>query len=84
LIEPPLYYLVPGDEEVARLERLGNAVLIDGLNADAATLRDFLRIAGAPDVPAGPLPDDVARGVRRAHGARLPIGARLESFLLSA
>jgi pimeloyl-ACP methyl ester carboxylesterase len=76
LIEPPLYYLVPGDDGVARLERLGNAVLIDGLNADAATLREFLRLAGAPDVDAGPLPDEVARGVRRAHGARLPSEAR--------
>jgi pimeloyl-ACP methyl ester carboxylesterase len=76
LIEPPLYYLVPADEGVARLRRLGDAVLIDGLNADAATLREFLRLAGAPDVEDGPLPDDVARGVRRAHGGRLPGEAR--------
>src|SRR3954454_64693 len=67
LIEPPLNYLVPGDPEVARLERMGNAVLTHGLEADAATLREFLRLAGAPDVDDGPLPDEVARGVRRAH-----------------
>jgi pimeloyl-ACP methyl ester carboxylesterase len=76
LIEPPLYYLAPGDPEVARLERLGNAVLTDGLEADPATLREFLRLAGAPEVDDGPLPDAVARGVRRAHGGRLPGEAR--------
>ena len=76
LIEPPLYYLVPGDDGVARLEQLGNAVLTEGLNADAAALREFLRLAGAPDVDEGPLPDEVARGVRRAQGGRLPGEAR--------
>jgi pimeloyl-ACP methyl ester carboxylesterase len=76
LIEPPLFYLAPDDEEVAHLERMGNAVLVDGLDADGATLREFLRLAGAPNVDQGPLPDEVARGVRRAHGARLPGEAR--------
>lgn len=76
LIEPPLYYLVPGDPEVARLERMGNAVLTQGLEADATTLREFLRLAGAPIVDDGPLPDEIASGVRRAHGGRLPGEAR--------
>jgi pimeloyl-ACP methyl ester carboxylesterase len=76
LIEPPLYYVVPGDPEVARLERMGNAVLTHGLDADPATLREFLRIAGAPGVDDGPLRDEVARGVRRAHGGRPPSEAR--------
>ena len=76
LIEPPLFHLVPGDPEVAHLERMGNAVLTQGLAADPATLREFLRLAGAPEVDDGPLPDDVARGVRRAHGGRLPGEAR--------
>lgn len=76
LIEPPLFHLVPDDPEVARLERMGNAVLTHGLEADPDTLREFLRLAGAPDVDDGPLPDDVARGVRRAHGGRLPGEAR--------
>jgi pimeloyl-ACP methyl ester carboxylesterase len=76
LIEPPLYYLVPGDPEVARLEQMGNAVLSHGLDTDAATLREFLRLAGAPNVDEGPLPDEVAQGVRRAHGGRLPGEAR--------
>jgi pimeloyl-ACP methyl ester carboxylesterase len=48
LIEPPLYYLVPRDPEVARLGRMGDAVLTHGLEADAATLREFLRLAGGP------------------------------------
>jgi hypothetical protein len=76
LIEPPLYHLVPGDVEVAYLERIGDAVLTHGLEADAAMLRDFLRIAGAPGVSDGPLPQEVANGVRRAHGGRLPGEAR--------
>lgn len=76
LIEPPLYFVAAGDPEVARLERLGNAVLTHGLDTDPADLREFLRIAGAPGVGDGPLPDEVARGVRRAHGGRLPGEAR--------
>lgn len=76
LIEPPLYYLVPGDPEVARLERLGNAVLRHGLDTDPAALREFLRLAGAPVVDGGPLAEEVANGVRRAHGGRLPSEAR--------
>jgi pimeloyl-ACP methyl ester carboxylesterase len=76
LIEPPLFYLVPGDPEVARLERMGNAVLTDGLDTDPATLREFLHLAGTPELGAGPLPDEVAHGVRRAHGSRLPSEAR--------
>jgi pimeloyl-ACP methyl ester carboxylesterase len=82
LIEPPLWYLVGGDAEVARLERMGNAVLTNGLDADAATLREFLRLAGAPAVDDGPLPAEVARGVRRAHGGRLPGEARPALHLL--
>lgn len=77
LIEPPLYYLVPGDPEVERLERVGDAVLSEGLDADPAMLREFLRLAGAPDVDDGPLSDAVARGVRRAHGGRHPGEIRL-------
>lgn len=76
LIEPPLYYLLPDDLEVARLEQMGNAVLTHGLQADATTLREFLGLAGAPNIGDGPLPDEVAHGVRRAHGARLPGQAR--------
>jgi hypothetical protein len=53
-----------------------DAVLTDGLDTDPATLREFLRLAGAPVVGDGPLPDDVAAGVRRAHGGRLPGEAR--------
>jgi len=81
LIEPPLYYLVPDDAEVARV---GNAVLIDGLDADPAMLREFLHLAGAPELDDGPLPEDVARGVRRAQGGRLPGGARPALEILRA
>src|SRR5215212_4414139 len=72
LIEPPLFHLVRGDSEVERLERIGNEVLTHGLDTEPAALREFLRLAGAPDVDDGPLPDEVAHGVRRAHGGRLP------------
>src|SRR5262245_58437618 len=44
LIEPPLYHLVPGDPEVERLERIGDAVLREGLDADPEVLRAFLQI----------------------------------------
>ena len=84
LIEPPLYFVARGDPEVARLERIGDAVLTYGLETDPAELREFLRISGAPGVDDGPLPDDVARGVRRAHGGRLPSGARPELEILRA
>jgi pimeloyl-ACP methyl ester carboxylesterase len=76
LIEPPLYHLTPGDAEVERIERIGDEVLTHGLDADPAVLREFLRVAGAPGIDAGPLPDAVAHGVRRAHGGRLPSEAR--------
>jgi pimeloyl-ACP methyl ester carboxylesterase len=78
LIEPPLYHVVQGDPEVERLERIGDAVLIDGLDADPQTLREFLRMAGAPGIDDGPLPAAVANGVRRAHGGRVPGEARPE------
>jgi pimeloyl-ACP methyl ester carboxylesterase len=76
LIEPPLYHVVPGDPEIERLERIGDAVLTQGLDADPGILREFLRIAGAPGIDDGPLPEAVADGVRRAHGGRLPGEAR--------
>jgi pimeloyl-ACP methyl ester carboxylesterase len=76
LIEPPLYHLVSGDPEVEHLERIGDVVLREGLDADPEVLREFLRIAGAPALDDGPLPEAVANGVRRAHGGRLPGEAR--------
>jgi pimeloyl-ACP methyl ester carboxylesterase len=82
LIEPPLYGLVPGDDEVARLEWLGDQVLKHGLETDPALLREFLSLAGASDLDDGPLPEDVANGVRRAHGGRLPGEARIDLDLL--
>jgi pimeloyl-ACP methyl ester carboxylesterase len=76
LIEPPLY-LPRDDPEVARLERLGNAVLTHGTETDPAMLREFLSVAGVAGLSADrPLPEDVARGVRRAHGSRLPSEAQ--------
>lgn len=80
VIEPPLSHLVPDDPEVAELGRMGDEVLLHGMDADPATLRAFLRLAGAGDVTDGTLPEPAARGVRRAHGSRLPSEAhpRLE------
>jgi pimeloyl-ACP methyl ester carboxylesterase len=74
LIEPPLY-LLADDPEAVRFQRMGDEFLTHGLETDPATLREFLRIAGAA-VDEGPLPDDVARSVRRAHGSRSPSEAR--------
>ena len=76
LIEPPLYHLVPDDPDVARLRRIGDEFLRKGLDADPSTLREFLRLAGARNVEEGELPESVGRGVRRAHGGRLPGEAR--------
>jgi len=70
LLEPALA-LNSDDPEVARFKRMGEAVLTHGLDTDPATLREFLTIAGVP-VDDEPLPDAVARGVRRAHGSRSP------------
>ena len=75
LIEPALY-LLPDDPEAARFQRMGDAVLTHGLDTDPATLREFLQLAGAPVADEGPLSDEVARGVRRAHGSRSPGEAR--------
>lgn len=71
LIEPPLHYLVPDDPEVARLERIGDAVLTHGMDMDPAELREFLHLAGAP-VGDGPLPENVVAGVRRAQEVGRP------------
>jgi pimeloyl-ACP methyl ester carboxylesterase len=77
VIEPPLFFVARGDREVARFERMGDQVLLRGLDAEPETLRAFLRIAGAADVPDdGPLPPKLAYSVRRAHGGALPGGAR--------
>jgi pimeloyl-ACP methyl ester carboxylesterase len=76
IIEPPLFHLAAGDPHVERLAALGDETLAKGLDADPAMLREFLRIAGAPGIDDGPLPDEVARGVRRAHGGRSPREAR--------
>jgi pimeloyl-ACP methyl ester carboxylesterase len=72
LIEPPVFYPVPGDPEIARFQSMGDEFLAHGLETDPATLREFLRIAGSPVPDAGPLPANVARAVRRAHGSRSP------------
>lgn len=74
VIEPPIYF-VSDDPEVARLQRMGDAVLGEGLDADPGTLREFLRIAGVA-VGEGSLPEAVADGVRRAQGGRPPGAAR--------
>jgi pimeloyl-ACP methyl ester carboxylesterase len=76
LIEPPLYFLAPGDPEVDHLEALGEEIMTLGLQMDPVRLREFLRLAGAPLTGDGPLSEDVVRGVRRAHGGRPPGGAR--------
>lgn len=76
LIEPPLFYLAPGDPEVESLERMANAVLTLGLEAEPSTLREFLALAGVPDVPDGPLPAKLAHVIRRAHHGALPGKAR--------
>ena len=71
LLEPP-FFLPAGDPEVERLRRLGEACLTHGMSTEPETLREFLKIAGSPVPDEGPLPDDVIRGVRRAHGSRGP------------
>jgi hypothetical protein len=55
---------------------MGDEVLAHGLDTEPAMLREFLRISGAPVPDEGPLPEQVARGVRRAHGGRPPTEAR--------
>jgi pimeloyl-ACP methyl ester carboxylesterase len=81
LLEPALF-LPTDDPEVNRFGRMGDEVLTHGLETDPATLREFLRIAGAPIPDDGPLPPEVERGVRRAHGGRSPTEARPRLELL--
>ena len=76
LIEPPLFYLAPNDPAVENLERMSNAVLTHGLQAEPQVLHEFLALAGAPDVPDGPLPAKLAHTIQRAHNGALPGGAR--------
>ena len=76
LIEPPLFYLVPDDHEVESLERMANTILTHGLEAEPQVIREFLALAGAPDVPDGPLPAKLAHSIQRAHHGALPGGAR--------
>ncbi len=75
LLEPALFYPTD-DPEVTRFQRMGDQVLTDGLDAEPTMLREFLKIAGAPVADDGPLPDEVARSVRRAQGSRPPSQAR--------
>lgn len=76
LIEPPLFHLLPDDAELRRFQLIGDEVLANGLDADPARLREFLRIAGSPVPVDGPLPENVVHAVRRAHGGRSPGEAR--------
>ena len=71
LLEPALFLPIE-DPEVARFARIGEQVLARGLDTEPATLREFLKAAGAPVSDVGPLPDEVARSVRRAQGSRPP------------
>jgi pimeloyl-ACP methyl ester carboxylesterase len=75
LLEPALFLPVD-NPDVARFRRMGDAVLTHGLETEPATLREFLKIAGAPVHDHGPLPEEVQRGVRRARGSRSPGEAR--------
>ncbi|WP_282700537.1 alpha/beta fold hydrolase [Streptomyces sp. CC219B] len=81
LIEPP-FFLAPDDPEVTRFRRLSDAALTQGLDAEPAVLREFLRITGAPVPKEGPLPEAVVRGVRRAHKCRPPAEANLRLDVL--
>jgi pimeloyl-ACP methyl ester carboxylesterase len=83
IIEPPLSHLLPNDPEAMRLQELGDAVLIHGLDADPAMLREFLRIAGGPSLELGePLPPRLADAVGRSQGGRLPSEAHLQLELV--
>jgi pimeloyl-ACP methyl ester carboxylesterase len=81
LIEPAIF-LPSGDPEVARFEQMGKAVLANGLEADPAVLREFLKVAGAPVPDEGPLPEEVVRGVRRSQGSRHPGEAHPDLHIL--
>jgi len=74
LIEPALF-LPQDDPDVAHFRRIGEAVLTHGLETEAAILREFLKSAGSPIPDEGSLPEEVVRGVRRAHGSRHPAEA---------
>jgi pimeloyl-ACP methyl ester carboxylesterase len=77
MLVEPAFFLPLDDPEVARFRRMGDAVLAHGLKTDPALLREFLRASGASVPDEGPLPEAVARGVRRAHRSRSPGEANL-------
>jgi pimeloyl-ACP methyl ester carboxylesterase len=83
LLEPALF-LPAEDPEVARFARIGDEVLAHGVDTDPATLREFLKISGAPVPDHGPLPPEVVSGINRAHGARPPSEAHPPLELLRA
>ncbi len=76
VIEPPLFFLARDDPAVVELEQMSREVLTSGLDANPATLRRFLDLAGAGPVPEGPLPGKLIHTISRAHGGRLPGGAK--------
>jgi pimeloyl-ACP methyl ester carboxylesterase len=75
LLEPALF-LPEDDPAVASFARMGEAFLAHGVETEPATLREFLKISGAPVPEEGPLPPQVLHSVRRAHGGRPPSEAR--------
>lgn len=74
LLEPAIHPL--DDPESRQWKSLGETCLADGLDTDPAMLRQFLRIAGSPVPDDGPIPENVARAVTRAHHTRSPYEAR--------
>ena len=83
LIEPALF-LPASDPEVAEFRRVADTVLREGLGADPATLRNFLRAAGSPGVGEGPLSDEATAAVRHAHGSRPPSEANVDFAAIRA
>ena len=76
LIEAPLYALAPGDPEVERLERLGDAFLAGGQDPDDLQRRSFLQVAG---IPADATDDPrIESAMRLATGGRPPGEAQLD------
>ena len=76
LIEPPIYAAAPGDPEVEKLERMGDAFLAGSGTAEED--EEFARRAGIELASAGDQHEEITEAIAAARGGRPPGEARID------